>query len=89
MERNHILVRICAVGGPSERRLPPRGLQKVSASPFPLSAYNFVVQLTVHSRTTVCNLVERHIIYLQCKLKKKSYPDYSVWKRYSEIEFVI
>ncbi|XP_051731318.1 protein broad-minded isoform X1 [Ctenopharyngodon idella] len=34
VERNHILVRICAVGGPSERRLPPRGLQKGS-EPYP------------------------------------------------------
>uniref|UniRef100_A0A672S848 Protein broad-minded-like n=1 Tax=Sinocyclocheilus grahami TaxID=75366 RepID=A0A672S848_SINGR len=34
VERNHILVRIGTVGGPSERRLPPRALQKVSASPF-------------------------------------------------------
>lgn len=32
VERNHILVRIGAVGGPSERRLPPRALQKVWAS---------------------------------------------------------
>ncbi|KTF94989.1 hypothetical protein cypCar_00029381, partial [Cyprinus carpio] len=28
VERNHILVRIGTVGGPSERRLPPRALQK-------------------------------------------------------------
>ncbi|KAJ8396241.1 hypothetical protein AAFF_G00021080 [Aldrovandia affinis] len=34
VERNHVLVRISVVGGPSERRLPPRGLQK-GADPYP------------------------------------------------------
>ncbi|KAG7460999.1 hypothetical protein MATL_G00204850 [Megalops atlanticus] len=34
VERNHILVRIGVVGGPSERSLPPRGLQK-GADPYP------------------------------------------------------
>lgn len=29
VERNHVLVRVCAVGGPSERKLPPRALQEV------------------------------------------------------------
>ncbi|XP_026174854.1 protein broad-minded isoform X1 [Mastacembelus armatus] len=28
VERNHVLVRVCVVGGPSERRLPPRALQE-------------------------------------------------------------
>ncbi|KAK6295176.1 hypothetical protein J4Q44_G00344020 [Coregonus suidteri] len=31
VERNHILVRMSVIGGPSERRLPPRALQKFSA----------------------------------------------------------
>lgn len=31
VERNHILVRMSVIGGLSERRLPPRALQKVSA----------------------------------------------------------
>lgn len=31
VERNHILVRMSVIGGPSERRLPLRVLQKVSA----------------------------------------------------------
>ena len=30
VERNHVLVRVCVVGGPSERKLPPRALQEVS-----------------------------------------------------------
>uniref|UniRef100_A0A3P9BDK7 Protein broad-minded n=1 Tax=Maylandia zebra TaxID=106582 RepID=A0A3P9BDK7_9CICH len=34
VERNHVLVRVSVVGGPSERRLPPRDLQEVS---FPLN----------------------------------------------------
>uniref|UniRef100_A0A8C1W0P3 Protein broad-minded n=1 Tax=Cyprinus carpio TaxID=7962 RepID=A0A8C1W0P3_CYPCA len=34
VERNHVLVRIGSVGGPSERRLPPRALQKVRAFHF-------------------------------------------------------
>ncbi|KAI7800130.1 putative protein broad-minded, partial [Triplophysa rosa] len=34
VERSHILVRIGAVGGPSERRLPPRALQKGN-DPYP------------------------------------------------------
>uniref|UniRef100_A0A8C1M4D4 Protein broad-minded n=1 Tax=Cyprinus carpio TaxID=7962 RepID=A0A8C1M4D4_CYPCA len=34
VERNHILVRIGTVGGPSERRLPPRALQKGN-DPYP------------------------------------------------------
>ncbi|XP_016144851.1 protein broad-minded-like, partial [Sinocyclocheilus grahami] len=34
VERNHILVRIGTVGGPSERRLPPRALQKSEISAF-------------------------------------------------------
>lgn len=29
MERNHVLVRVSVVGGPSERKLPPRALQEV------------------------------------------------------------
>lgn len=32
VERNHILVRVGVVGGPSERKLPPRDLQQVSAA---------------------------------------------------------
>uniref|UniRef100_A0A665V152 Protein broad-minded n=1 Tax=Echeneis naucrates TaxID=173247 RepID=A0A665V152_ECHNA len=32
VERNHVLVRVGVVGGPSERRLPPRALQEVSFS---------------------------------------------------------
>lgn len=32
VERNHVLVRVGVVGGPSERRLPPRALQEVSNS---------------------------------------------------------
>ncbi|XP_067097847.1 LOW QUALITY PROTEIN: protein broad-minded [Osmerus mordax] len=34
VERNHILVRMNVIGGPSERRLPPRALQKGS-EPYP------------------------------------------------------
>uniref|UniRef100_A0AAR2LDU1 Protein broad-minded n=1 Tax=Pygocentrus nattereri TaxID=42514 RepID=A0AAR2LDU1_PYGNA len=34
VERNHLLVRMNAIGGPSERRLPPRALQKGS-DPYP------------------------------------------------------
>uniref|UniRef100_A0A668AQ63 Protein broad-minded n=1 Tax=Myripristis murdjan TaxID=586833 RepID=A0A668AQ63_9TELE len=34
VERNHVLVRASVVGGPSERRLPPRALQE-GESPFP------------------------------------------------------
>ncbi|KAJ8270728.1 hypothetical protein GJAV_G00118580 [Gymnothorax javanicus] len=34
VERNHVLVRISTVGGPSERRLPPRGLQR-GTDPYP------------------------------------------------------
>ncbi|XP_035280107.1 protein broad-minded isoform X1 [Anguilla anguilla] len=34
VERNHVLVRVSTVGGPSERRLPPRGLQK-GTDPYP------------------------------------------------------
>ncbi|XP_030201530.1 protein broad-minded isoform X1 [Gadus morhua] len=34
VERNHLLVRVCAVGGPSERRLPPRALQE-GPDPYP------------------------------------------------------
>ncbi|XP_029113476.1 protein broad-minded isoform X2 [Scleropages formosus] len=34
VERNHILVRMGMVGGPSERRLPPRSLEK-GADPYP------------------------------------------------------
>uniref|UniRef100_A0A8C1DXX7 Protein broad-minded n=1 Tax=Cyprinus carpio carpio TaxID=630221 RepID=A0A8C1DXX7_CYPCA len=34
VERNHVLVRIGSVGGPSERRLPPRALQKGN-DPYP------------------------------------------------------
>ncbi|CAL8316051.1 unnamed protein product [Lota lota] len=34
VERNHVLVRVCAVGGPSERRLPPRALQE-GPDPYP------------------------------------------------------
>lgn len=30
VERNHVLVRVGVVGGPSERKLPPRDLQQVS-----------------------------------------------------------
>lgn len=30
VERNHVLVRVSVVGGPSERKLPPRALQEVS-----------------------------------------------------------
>ncbi|XP_049613503.1 protein broad-minded [Syngnathus scovelli] len=30
VERNHVLVRVALVGGPSERRLPPRALRQVS-----------------------------------------------------------
>lgn len=30
VERNHFLVRVGVVGGPSERKLPPRDLQQVS-----------------------------------------------------------
>lgn len=29
VERNHVLVRVSLVGGPSERKLPPRALQEV------------------------------------------------------------
>uniref|UniRef100_A0A3B4H5J8 Protein broad-minded n=1 Tax=Pundamilia nyererei TaxID=303518 RepID=A0A3B4H5J8_9CICH len=36
VERNHVLVRVSVVGGPSERRLPPRDLQEVRY-PFSLS----------------------------------------------------
>uniref|UniRef100_UPI003AAA5ADE protein broad-minded-like n=1 Tax=Centroberyx gerrardi TaxID=166262 RepID=UPI003AAA5ADE len=34
VERNHVLARVSAVGGPSERRLPPRALQE-GANPYP------------------------------------------------------
>ncbi|XP_056150177.1 protein broad-minded [Lampris incognitus] len=34
VERNHVLVRVSAVGGPSERRLPSRSLQE-GANPYP------------------------------------------------------
>ncbi|CAB1340326.1 unnamed protein product [Coregonus sp. 'balchen'] len=34
VERNHILVRMSVIGGPSERRLPPRALQK-GTDPYP------------------------------------------------------
>uniref|UniRef100_A0A6Q2XXI1 Protein broad-minded n=1 Tax=Esox lucius TaxID=8010 RepID=A0A6Q2XXI1_ESOLU len=34
VERNHILVRMSVIGGPSERRLPPRALQK-GPDPYP------------------------------------------------------
>ncbi|KAM4632881.1 protein broad-minded [Polymixia lowei] len=34
VERNHVLVRVSVVGGPSERRLPPRALQEGS-DPYP------------------------------------------------------
>uniref|UniRef100_A0A3P8UNG1 TBC1 domain family, member 32 n=1 Tax=Cynoglossus semilaevis TaxID=244447 RepID=A0A3P8UNG1_CYNSE len=34
VERNHVLVRVCTVGGPSERRLPPRALQQ-GEDPYP------------------------------------------------------
>ncbi|KAJ8355919.1 hypothetical protein SKAU_G00187130 [Synaphobranchus kaupii] len=34
VERNHVLVRVSTVGGPSERWLPPRGLQK-GTDPYP------------------------------------------------------
>lgn len=30
VERNHVLVRVGVVGGPSERKLPPRDLEPVS-----------------------------------------------------------
>lgn len=33
VERNHLLVRVGVVGGPSERKLPPRDLQQVSLAP--------------------------------------------------------
>lgn len=32
VERNHVLVRIAVLGGPSERKLPARALQEVSCS---------------------------------------------------------
>uniref|UniRef100_A0A669CLE4 Protein broad-minded n=1 Tax=Oreochromis niloticus TaxID=8128 RepID=A0A669CLE4_ORENI len=36
VERNHVLVRVSVVGGPSERRLPPRDLQEVKGEhPYP------------------------------------------------------
>ncbi|CAL8318203.1 unnamed protein product [Merluccius merluccius] len=34
VERNHVLVRVCAMGGPSERKLPPRALQE-GPDPYP------------------------------------------------------
>ncbi|KAL3052190.1 hypothetical protein OYC64_004859 [Pagothenia borchgrevinki] len=34
VERNHVLVRVSAVGGPSERKLPPRALQE-GEDPYP------------------------------------------------------
>ncbi|KAM7396009.1 hypothetical protein PAMA_007339 [Pampus argenteus] len=34
VERNHVLVRVSSVGGPSERRLPPRALQE-GEDPYP------------------------------------------------------
>ncbi|XP_041660694.1 protein broad-minded [Cheilinus undulatus] len=34
VERNHVLVRVSVVGGPSERKLPPRALQE-GGDPFP------------------------------------------------------
>ncbi|KAG7219609.1 hypothetical protein INR49_018947 [Caranx melampygus] len=37
VERNHVLVRVSVVGGPSERRLPPRALQELLAGWFSFS----------------------------------------------------
>ncbi|XP_023652961.2 protein broad-minded isoform X1 [Paramormyrops kingsleyae] len=39
VERNHVLVRMLAVGGPSERRLPSRALQKGS-DPYPWKMFS-------------------------------------------------
>ncbi|XP_048841118.1 protein broad-minded [Brienomyrus brachyistius] len=39
VERNHILVRMLAVGGPNERRLPPRALQKGN-DPYPWKMFS-------------------------------------------------
>ena len=39
VERNHMLVRVSVVGGPSERKLPPRSLQEVSSALLFIVAY--------------------------------------------------
>ncbi|KAJ8009026.1 hypothetical protein DPEC_G00084570 [Dallia pectoralis] len=55
VERNHILVRMSAIGGPCERRLPPRTLQKGS-DPYPwpmFSSYPLpTFYLLDHSKAT-------------------------------------
>lgn len=47
VERNHILVRVGVVGGPSERKLPPRDLQQVSVAPL-YSPFSTVTDIHGH-----------------------------------------
>ncbi|XP_051511088.1 protein broad-minded isoform X2 [Myxocyprinus asiaticus] len=63
VERNHILVRIGAVGGPSERRLPPRALQKGN-DPYPwpmVSTYPLPKYYIIDMPKTLCTKQESEI----------------------------
>uniref|UniRef100_A0A8D2ZSH9 Protein broad-minded n=1 Tax=Scophthalmus maximus TaxID=52904 RepID=A0A8D2ZSH9_SCOMX len=61
VERNHVLVRVGVVGGPSERRLPPRALQEVSPRLYSsrqnllLNSRWFFFPLAVSSDEMVCS----------------------------------
>ncbi|TRY89901.1 hypothetical protein DNTS_034232 [Danionella cerebrum] len=72
VERNHILVRICAVGGPSERRLPPRALQK-GEDPYPWPVvcmfplpkdYILNVPKTLRTKQVLTDLLEMVVLHL-------------------------
>uniref|UniRef100_A0A8C1MB48 Protein broad-minded n=1 Tax=Cyprinus carpio TaxID=7962 RepID=A0A8C1MB48_CYPCA len=80
VERNHILVRIGTVGGPSERRLPPRALQKGNdpypwpmVSTYPLPKYYILdVPKTLRTKQGKNNLFKAldptlYMCYLLCK----------------------
>lgn len=61
VERNHVLVRVSVVGGPSERRLPPRDLQEVS---FPLNCMELVIPFYM----LIWLLLPLKIVFLFCFL---------------------
>uniref|UniRef100_A0A8C1GEF3 Protein broad-minded n=1 Tax=Cyprinus carpio TaxID=7962 RepID=A0A8C1GEF3_CYPCA len=74
VERNHVLVRIGSVGGPSERRLPPRALQKGNdpypwpiVSTYPLPKYYILdVPKTLRTKQGKNRLLKHKVLLYIC-----------------------
>lgn len=89
VERNHVLVRVSVVGGPTERRLPPRALQEVSSTSASFPTWYWVVVVSLHLVLNSWCLASFIGFDIKRREKKKHPVLENRWRKWQQVLFCV